>query len=276
MMKKSIKILICLLIALMVIPINTCMALSEEDARRYWNDILLYFKNRKIDIENEKWSIDILGDLGGDDDAEDIANTTYVEWYLGAKHISSFGTDSEKQKAKKVAEHLESKVESLKGTVYEEYKLYLLDYYRADTSYSKENVEYVLSKLESYEKTGVERVDNAISELKEEMLKILELKKITLSEKEDVDFWKPTNTGSSSNNRLIGKAGAILRVIQAVGSVVSVIALVIIGMKYMFASVEEKAKYKETLVPYIIGCVLVFATTTIASVIYEIAGKIFN
>lgn len=68
----------------------------------------------------------------------------------------------------------------------------------------------------------------------------------------------------------IGKT--IIGVIQVVGSIVSVIALVIIGIKFLLGSTEEKAQYKETLLPYVIGCILVFACSNIVSIIYNMVG----
>ena len=65
----------------------------------------------------------------------------------------------------------------------------------------------------------------------------------------------------------IGKT--IIGIIQVVGSIVSVIALSIIGIKFMVGSTEEKAQYKETLLPYVIGCILVFACSNIVGIIYR-------
>lgn len=44
----------------------------------------------------------------------------------------------------------------------------------------------------------------------------------------------------------------------AVGVALALIIGVIIGIKYMMGSVEEKANYKEMLVPYLVGCLVVF------------------
>lgn len=62
--------------------------------------------------------------------------------------------------------------------------------------------------------------------------------------------------------------------IQAVGSIVSVAILVVLGVKYMMGSAEEKAEYKKTMIPYIIGAVLVFAASNIAGFVFTFAGKI--
>lgn len=63
----------------------------------------------------------------------------------------------------------------------------------------------------------------------------------------------------------------IIKVITTVGSICSVVVLIILGIKYMMGSVEEKAEYKKTLLPYAIGAGMVFAASSLVSVIYNIA-----
>lgn len=77
-----------------------------------------------------------------------------------------------------------------------------------------------------------------------------------------------------SSQKLEDKAETILGVIQAIGVVVSVVMLMVIGIKYMMGSIEERAEYKETLKPYIIGAFLVFTGTTIPQLIYQIANNL--
>ena len=60
----------------------------------------------------------------------------------------------------------------------------------------------------------------------------------------------------------------IITIVSTVGSVASVIVLVILGLKYMMGSAEEKAEYKKTLMPYVIGAGLVFAASAIAGIIF--------
>ena len=61
----------------------------------------------------------------------------------------------------------------------------------------------------------------------------------------------------------------LLGIVQVIGSIISVIALIIIGIRYMISSVEERASMKGVLVYYIVGAVLVFATTNILSIAYK-------
>lgn len=67
----------------------------------------------------------------------------------------------------------------------------------------------------------------------------------------------------------IGKQ--VVGIITTVGVVVSVVVLVVLGIKYMIGSAEEKAEYKKTMIPYIIGAILVFAASSIASIVMSIS-----
>ena len=63
----------------------------------------------------------------------------------------------------------------------------------------------------------------------------------------------------------------ILGIVQLVGSIAAVVVLVVLGIKYMMGSAEEKAEYKKTMIPYIVGAVLIFGATTIANVVFQFA-----
>ena len=86
------------------------------------------------------------------------------------------------------------------------------------------------------------------------------------------DSWKPSSTTDASGaSRLESMGNTIVGLIQVVGSIISVAVLAIIGIKYMTGSVEEKAEYKKSLLPYFIGAVILFGASTIAGIIYNIA-----
>ena len=77
-------------------------------------------------------------------------------------------------------------------------------------------------------------------------------------------------TGSSDTDTtgIQNIGNQIVTIISTIGSIVSVIVLVVLGIKYMMGSAEEKAEYKKTLMPYIIGAGLVFAASAIAGIIF--------
>lgn len=78
---------------------------------------------------------------------------------------------------------------------------------------------------------------------------------------------QPTDPGTNDIQTLGGK---ILGILQTVGIVLSVIILVILGIKYMMGSPEEKAEYKKTMIPYLVGAVLIFLAPTIANTVYTL------
>lgn len=63
--------------------------------------------------------------------------------------------------------------------------------------------------------------------------------------------------------------GLVYSAITILGIVLSVIILSVIGIKYMLGSASERAEYKKTLMPYVIGCLLVFSASTIAEIAYR-------
>ena len=86
--------------------------------------------------------------------------------------------------------------------------------------------------------------------------------------------YDPTSTKSEGDTKLLTIGNDIIGPIQLIGSVVSVIAIIIIGIRYMLGSVEEKAQYKETMTPYLIGAVLVFGITNVLAIVSELAKSI--
>lgn len=77
-------------------------------------------------------------------------------------------------------------------------------------------------------------------------------------------------TGGGANVSSITSLGnKIIQIVSTIGSIVSVIILVVLGVKYMMGSAEEKAEYKKTLLPYIIGAALVFAASSIAAMVFN-------
>lgn len=86
------------------------------------------------------------------------------------------------------------------------------------------------------------------------------------------EYYRPNSTNDASDAGKLQTIGNdIVGVIQVIGTVLSVVVLVVIGIKYMIGSVEERAEYKRTMLPYIIGAVLVFGITNILGIIVGLA-----
>lgn len=67
------------------------------------------------------------------------------------------------------------------------------------------------------------------------------------------------------------KAGKIMGMIRNVAAIAAVIIIMVLGIKYMLGSVEEKAEYKKSFIPLIVGIILVVAATQIAAFIFNMA-----
>ena len=89
------------------------------------------------------------------------------------------------------------------------------------------------------------------------------------------EHYRPSSTTSVSGASKLEHIGnKIIGVVQIIGSVTSVIALIIIGIKYVTGSVEEKAEYKQTLKPYLIGAILLFGITNILGIIQNVVSGV--
>jgi trbC/VIRB2 family len=70
---------------------------------------------------------------------------------------------------------------------------------------------------------------------------------------------------------LDNKTGKILNIVQIGGTAVSLVALLILGMKYMLSSPNEKATIKEKLIPYVIGVIIFFAASNLVTIVMKFA-----
>lgn len=81
----------------------------------------------------------------------------------------------------------------------------------------------------------------------------------------------PDSTGVGELNKL---GNVILGIIQYVSIGVASIAALVLGMRYMYSSPEEKAEIKKKLVPFIIGGVLVFGAIQLVKLVEIFVGDI--
>lgn len=79
---------------------------------------------------------------------------------------------------------------------------------------------------------------------------------------------------SSDVGKIANIANPIIGTIKVIGIVIAVITLALLGVKYMTGSISEKAEYKKTMIPYLIGAILVVSITQILGVIIEIITEI--
>ncbi len=85
--------------------------------------------------------------------------------------------------------------------------------------------------------------------------------------------WKPDSSNDTTGTDKVKDIGNnIIGPIRVLGSIISVVALIIMGIKYILGSAEERAEYKKTMLPYLLGALMVFAITNILGFIIDIVG----
>lgn len=85
----------------------------------------------------------------------------------------------------------------------------------------------------------------------------------------DMDPSKVT-ADPTNDSRLLRIVSQVFTVIQFVGTGISIIMIMWLGITYMLTSVEQKAEIKKRMVPIVIGSVLIVAAVNILKLIQEI------
>ena len=72
------------------------------------------------------------------------------------------------------------------------------------------------------------------------------------------DFLKAGEEKVIDTSGLNNSSSTIFNILFTIGVALTVIVGGILGIKFMISSVEEKAQVKEMLIPYIVGCVVIY------------------
>lgn len=86
----------------------------------------------------------------------------------------------------------------------------------------------------------------------------------------------PATLGGTSSPAVGKLAGNVWKTVQTVVQVLAIGAIVFAGVRYMFASADQKADIKKQTVILIVGAVLVFAAVPIATAISNIGQQVIN
>ena len=82
-------------------------------------------------------------------------------------------------------------------------------------------------------------------------------------------------SGGSADTSGVQTVGAnIVGIITTIGIIVAVVVWLVLGIKYMMGSASEKAEYKKTMIPYLVGAVLIFGASAIAKAIVAMTTSI--
>ncbi len=90
--------------------------------------------------------------------------------------------------------------------------------------------------------------------------------------RDDLDDYKPS--GNIQEREKLQEIGAvIISALRIVGVVVAVITLSVLGFKYMAGGTAEKAEYKKTMIPFLIGAGMLLIGTQLVGILYDIISK---
>lgn len=77
-----------------------------------------------------------------------------------------------------------------------------------------------------------------------------------------------------NESKLKGSSEIIYNILLIFGMCIAVVISAILGIKFMIGSVEEKAEIKDSLIPFIIGCIVVFGAFGIWKIFVTIGNRL--
>ena len=77
------------------------------------------------------------------------------------------------------------------------------------------------------------------------------------------------NSDKASSVKKIAKD--VLGAIRTIAIIIAVVMISVLGVKYMIGSAEEKANYKKSFIPLIVGAILVVGAAQLATMLFSIS-----
>lgn len=94
----------------------------------------------------------------------------------------------------------------------------------------------------------------------------------TIFAKVNINNIKSDDSSAGGASEIAEIGSYVFSGITSIGIVLSVVIVAIIGIRYMLGSADERAEYKKSMMPYLIGAALVFGASTIAKAIVGLAS----
>lgn len=93
----------------------------------------------------------------------------------------------------------------------------------------------------------------------------------TMKQKADAFIEKGKQEGDSlvTDDKLKDLAFPIMRTLLAIASIVLVIVMLVMGMKYMMGSPDQKAKLKQQLIGLVVAIIVIYGAYGIWSMVYN-------
>ena len=88
------------------------------------------------------------------------------------------------------------------------------------------------------------------------------------------DKYRPNAINEEDIKPAVKIGNTIINTIGVIGAITSVLALILMGLRYMMGSVSEKAEYKKTMIPYLVGVLIFFAITQFLVIIFNLVNEV--
>lgn len=72
-----------------------------------------------------------------------------------------------------------------------------------------------------------------------------------------------TSINTIDTSKMKNSSNLIYTVLLSLGIIAAVIIATVLGIQYMLAGAESKAKIKESMIPFVIGCIILFSAFAI-------------
>ena len=88
--------------------------------------------------------------------------------------------------------------------------------------------------------------------------------------KQDVDsVISQTEGGNEMSGELGQVAGTVINWLWGISIIIAIIVVMYIGIKFIIGSTQEKAEYKKSLMPLVVGVILVVFATTLVKFLFS-------
>lgn len=93
---------------------------------------------------------------------------------------------------------------------------------------------------------------------------------------DDADnFLKSAGSGITvDKNQLTSASDEIYNTLTSIGMIVAVIVGMILGITYMMTGAVDKAKVKESIMPYLLGCIVIFGAFGIWKLVINVMNGV--
>ena len=82
-----------------------------------------------------------------------------------------------------------------------------------------------------------------------------------------------SSTDVIATDKLKSASDIIYNILLILGTIIAVIVGVVLGIQFIMGSVEQKAKVKDSLIPFIVGCVVIFGAFGIWKLVVQIGAS---